>query len=97
MTLHINKVDLLYEAKRQLNVCEEDLHRLLADNFPIEVSCKYDWEDDNREDYTLRLTWISDGWAPSLEQLDLLAKFGFKQLLVFYNDYTRKRYDLSRS
>lgn len=91
----MKKIDLLYEAKRQLDVWEEDLHRLLADNFPIEVSCKYDWEDENREDYTLRLTWISDDWAPSLEQLNLLAEFGFKRLQVFYNDHTRKGYDLS--
>ena len=96
MSLQINKVDLLYEAKRQLSVWEEDLHRLLSDNFPTEISCKYEWENE-REDYMLNFIWITDGWAPSLEQLNLLSDFGFQSLRVLYNDRSRKYYDLSRS
>ncbi len=88
----MTNAELMYQAERLLNDREEVLHRLLSDNFPIEISNKYEMEYGHNWDFSIKFVWITDGWAPSQEQLKLLWDFGFKSLHIFYNDMTRKWY-----
>jgi hypothetical protein len=85
----MTKAQDLFEAKRVYDIEDDNLCTFFMDNF-FGKAKDYSWDN---YDYSLELKYAKDDWAPTPEDLQAVADYGFYLLYVNYEGGEARLYN----